>query len=242
MSPAPARTSTDAIVAAARRILEADGLPGVTMRSVAEAVGVKGPSLYKRVPDRAALVRAVADGVVADLSRTLARADARPTIRATDLRAVATEYRAFVLRNPNGYRPAVRGPAARGEPGSRRRVAGLWAMPDRPGDGRARPGEAVALEGARTMVALGARLRDHGAGGRVPPRRRHRRGLRVRDRVDPGGRQRAGDPSITLRTNRIRRTPTTSASAPMSLGCADCTISPPPGSVGPDLPDRSTAA
>src|SRR4249920_848115 len=103
MSPAPSRTSVDAIVAAARRILETDGLPAVTMRSVAEAVGVQGPSLYKHVPDRAALVRAVADGVVADLARTLARATETDDPR-TDLRTVAVEYRAFVRRNPNGYR------------------------------------------------------------------------------------------------------------------------------------------
>ena len=37
-------------------------------------------------------------------------------------------------------------------------------------------------------------------------------------------RQRAGDPSITLTMNRMRKSPTTSASAPTSLGCADCTM------------------
>ena len=103
MSPAPSRTSVDAIVAAARRILETDGLAAVTMRSVAEAVGVQGPSLYKRVPDRAALVRAVADGVVADLAGTLARATETGDPH-TDLRSVADAYRDFVNRNPNGYR------------------------------------------------------------------------------------------------------------------------------------------
>ena len=101
--PAPARTSLDAIVVAARQILETDGLPAVTMRAVAEAVGVKGPSLYKRVPDRAALLRAVADSVVADLTRTMARAIETGDPRA-DLRATAVALRAFVQQNPNGYR------------------------------------------------------------------------------------------------------------------------------------------
>jgi AcrR family transcriptional regulator len=149
MSPAPARTSTDAIVAAARRILEADGLSAVTMRSVGEAVGVRGPSLYKRVPDRAALLRAVADAVVADLAMTLSRAvkDKDP---GRSLRHVAAEYRAFVRANPNGYQllfsalPAGASPdpatlASLGEP-IVRAMAGL-------------AGEPVALEGARTMVA-----------------------------------------------------------------------------------------
>jgi len=149
MSPAPSRTSVDAIVAAARRILETDGLSAVTMRSVAEAVGVRGPSLYKRVPDRAALVRAVADGVVADLARTMARATETGDPDA-DLRTVASAYREFVHRNPNGYRllfadlPAGAGPdtaalAALGDPIVR-------AM-------RTLSGDPDALEGARTLVA-----------------------------------------------------------------------------------------
>jgi len=103
MSPAPARTSTDAIIVAARRILESGGLDSVTMRSVAEAVGVKGPSLYKRLPDRAALIRAVAESVVDDLSRTMSRATESGDPHA-DLRAAAATYRAFVRANPNGYR------------------------------------------------------------------------------------------------------------------------------------------
>ena len=103
MSPAPARTSTDAIVVAARRILESGGLDSVTMRSVAEAVGVRGPSLYKRLPDRAALIRAIAASVVDELSMTMSRATETGDPRA-DLRAAAADYRAFVRANPNGYR------------------------------------------------------------------------------------------------------------------------------------------
>jgi len=149
MSPAPARTSLTAIVAAARRILEADGLSSVTMRSVAEAVGVRGPSLYKRLPDRAALIRAVSEAVVDDLASTLAGATATDDSRA-DLRAVAIRYRRFVKDNPNGYRllfaehPIDEGPdparlAATGQPV-------LEAMVRLVGDG-------PALEAARTLVA-----------------------------------------------------------------------------------------
>jgi AcrR family transcriptional regulator len=149
MSPAPARTSKDAIVRAARAILEADGLSALTMRAVAEAVGVKGPSLYKRVPDREALLRAVADDVVDDLSRTMARAEATDDPR-SDLEAAAIAYRVFVLANPNGYRllftelPSGASPdpailAALGEP-IVRAVTRLG-------------GEAASLEAARTFVA-----------------------------------------------------------------------------------------
>jgi AcrR family transcriptional regulator len=147
--PAPARTSVNAIVEAAREILEADGLPAVTMRAVAEAVGVKGPSLYKRIPDRAALLRAVADSVVDDLACTMARAIETGDPQ-SDLRATALAFRAFVHRNANGYRllfvdlppeaspdPAIL--AALGEPLVRAMVA--------------LAGEADGLEGARTMVA-----------------------------------------------------------------------------------------
>jgi AcrR family transcriptional regulator len=149
MSPAPARTSTDAIVLAARAILEADGLSAVTMRRVAEAVGVKGPSLYKRVPDREALLRLISNGVIDDLSRTMARADTTDDPRA-DLRAAADAYRAFVRSNPNGYQllftelPSGASPdpailAALGEPV----VAAMARL----------TGNASSLEGARTLVA-----------------------------------------------------------------------------------------
>jgi AcrR family transcriptional regulator len=148
MSPAPARTSTDAVIVAARQILETGGLSSVAMRSVADAVGVKGPSLYKRVPDRAALLRAIADSVVNDLAVTLARATERGDPE-SNLRAVAVAYRSFVLDNPNGYRllftdladanPDSSSLAALGAP-----VVDLMTRLAGPSD---------ALEAARTFVA-----------------------------------------------------------------------------------------
>jgi AcrR family transcriptional regulator len=51
------------VVAAARRVLEAEGPEALTMRRVAGEVGVRAPSLYKHLPHKSALEAAViADG------------------------------------------------------------------------------------------------------------------------------------------------------------------------------------
>ena len=47
--PTPDKTSLDAIVLAARDLLEEDGLGGLTMQAVAHRVGVRAPPLYMRV-------------------------------------------------------------------------------------------------------------------------------------------------------------------------------------------------
>lgn len=67
MSPTLARTSRDAIVAAARLLLEEEGLEAVTMANVADRVGVRPPSLYKHVRDHGALIAAVADEAALEL-------------------------------------------------------------------------------------------------------------------------------------------------------------------------------
>jgi AcrR family transcriptional regulator len=100
--PAPARTSREAIVLAARALLEEGGLDAVVMGAVAERVGVRGPSLYKHVADRAALIRSVGDAVVDDLRATLGDALSGDD-PAADLRALAQGYRLFVHANPNSY-------------------------------------------------------------------------------------------------------------------------------------------
>jgi AcrR family transcriptional regulator len=149
MSPAPARTSNEAIISAARAILEADGLSALTMRRVAEAVGVKGPSLYKRIPDREALLRAVADGVVEDLARAIAQADATDDPR-RDLEATVVAYRAFVRQNPNGYLLLFAELPSGARP-DRAILAALGVPLVRAVSRLA--GEESALEGARTIVA-----------------------------------------------------------------------------------------
>ncbi len=102
MSPAPARTSRPAILAAARALLEEGGLEAVRMQAVADRVGVRAPSLYKRFPGRPALVAAVAAHVTAELDAVVA-----PALDVADpadaARLVADRYRAFARRSPGAY-------------------------------------------------------------------------------------------------------------------------------------------
>ena len=74
MCAAPAKTSDEAIVAAAREIVAESGATELSMQAVAEAVRVRAPSLYKRFPSRDALLDAVALGGLAELGAKLERA------------------------------------------------------------------------------------------------------------------------------------------------------------------------
>ena len=93
--PTPDRTSLQQIVDAARDILERDGLAGLTMQSVADAVGVRAPSLYKRVNGRDELVRLVAEATVADLTVRVERG--------RTVAEIANELRTFAHGHPAGY-------------------------------------------------------------------------------------------------------------------------------------------
>jgi AcrR family transcriptional regulator len=106
VSPAPARTSRDAIVAAARAILEEDGIEAVTMVTVAGRVGVRPPSLYKHVRDRQALVTALVQGAADELRDGLVAASAAvddasgPDPDAERVAAIADAYRDFARQRP----------------------------------------------------------------------------------------------------------------------------------------------
>jgi AcrR family transcriptional regulator len=100
--PTPAKTSIPDIVAAGRQILEADGVDALTLVAVADAVGVRAPSLYKRIDGRSDLVRRISNDVAADLQSRLEAAAASGDAR-TDLRAMARTARTFAHENPHAY-------------------------------------------------------------------------------------------------------------------------------------------
>jgi AcrR family transcriptional regulator len=100
--PAPARTSTEAVVAAARALLERDGLEALTMQGVARAVGVRAPSLYKRVASRDALVGLIVESAALELADEVDGV-IEGDDPAHDLRALAVAFRDFAHRNPATY-------------------------------------------------------------------------------------------------------------------------------------------
>ncbi|WP_298456032.1 TetR/AcrR family transcriptional regulator [uncultured Cellulomonas sp.] len=100
--PAPERTTTHEVVRAGRDLLEAHGPAGVTMAAVAARVGVRPPSLYKRVRNRDDLLRLVTEAAVGDLADQLA-AVARSGDPRHDLRRIARALRAFAHASPVAY-------------------------------------------------------------------------------------------------------------------------------------------
>lgn len=147
--PTPARTSLEAIVAAGREVLEAEGLDGLTMKRVADVVGVRPPSLYKRVNGRGNLVRLVIEDVGRELAATIAGA-AGSEDPARDLASLAHAFRAFAHANPRAYGYVLGPLPAAWQPDLEvlapaneavLAVAGRLAGPDH------------ALEGARMIVA-----------------------------------------------------------------------------------------
>jgi AcrR family transcriptional regulator len=145
--PAPAQTSTAAVVAAGRRLLEERGLDALTMQAVAAAVGVRAPSLYKRVRDRADLLRLILEDATDELTAILdaAGADGEP---AAALRAMGEAYRRFARASPVTY-ALMYGPQA--VPGATARAARSSASLLRVVTELAGPGQA--LPAARLIVA-----------------------------------------------------------------------------------------
>jgi AcrR family transcriptional regulator len=89
------------IVDAALELLEAEGADGLSMRRIAERVGIRAPSIYKHLPDKQALEAAIISvgfELQAGVFETALEGAADP------LAALAGVYRAFALAHPHLYR------------------------------------------------------------------------------------------------------------------------------------------
>lgn len=93
------------IVDAARGLLEREGWDRVTMRDLADEVGIRAPSLYKHFANKDA-VKAVLVGV--------ALAESGAALRpVTDVASLLAAYRAIARAHPDLYRLATVGPLDR---------------------------------------------------------------------------------------------------------------------------------
>jgi AcrR family transcriptional regulator len=90
------------VVAEARELLEEEGPEALTMRRLAERLGIRAPSLYKHLPSKEALESAVVGvGFEESAERFEAAVAAN---RRRPLAALAAAYRAFGLEHPHLYR------------------------------------------------------------------------------------------------------------------------------------------
>lgn len=119
MTTQPARTDRSPrahqIVAAARKLVEAEGRDALTMRRLGDELGIRAPSLYKHFPDKAAVEVALIEEALAESGVALHRAVAEPSTAAhrTPVESLLDAYRAYGTAHPHLYRLATSGPLAR---------------------------------------------------------------------------------------------------------------------------------
>lgn len=100
--PTPAKTSPAELVSIALGLVETGGAAALTVSAVAQAAGVKGPSIYKHFADRLALLKAVELVVLEELEQIL-RAETTGRTPKQRLRSMANVYRRFAKAQPHRY-------------------------------------------------------------------------------------------------------------------------------------------
>jgi AcrR family transcriptional regulator len=144
------------IVEAARELLEAEGPEGLSMRRVADRIGIKAPSIYKHLPDKQALESALISAGFVEWAELFEAA-----VRGADdpLAALARAYRENATRHPHLYRLMTDRPLARERlaPGVEERAAApiVAAVGD--------------PDGARAMWAFAHGMTVLELNGRFPP-------------------------------------------------------------------------
>ena len=98
------------IIAAARALVEDEGLEGLTMRRLADRLGIRAPSLYKHFADKQTLEAALISEAFAEQADAFAAA-----VRGADdpLGAIGDAYRAFARAHPHLYRLMTERPLRR---------------------------------------------------------------------------------------------------------------------------------
>src|SRR3954453_4094210 len=144
----------DEILDVAASVLEEEGPDALTMRELADRMGIRAPSLYKHVREKEDIVAGVQERALIDMGRHLSETGGH------GLAALAEAYRSWARAHPRLYEVATRRPLARD------RIA--------PGVEDAAAAPLVAAVGgdehlARALWALAHGLVDLELSGRFPP-------------------------------------------------------------------------
>jgi len=109
------------IVAVARGLLEDEGADALSMRRLADRLGIRAPSIYKHLADKQALENALISDGFEELAATFEAALAGDD----PLGAIASAYRAFAKEHPHLYRLMTDRPLQREllSPGAEERAA-----------------------------------------------------------------------------------------------------------------------
>lgn len=98
------------VVAVGRRVLEQEGPDALTMRRVADELGIRAPSLYKHLPHKGALEAAI---IAAGFEEAAAAFEAAIDGADDPLAAFVAAYRAFAAAHPHVYRLMTERPLPR---------------------------------------------------------------------------------------------------------------------------------
>lgn len=143
----------DEILDAATSVLEEHGPDALTMRGLAARMGIRAPSLYKHVSDKADILAGLQERALLDLAQHL-------SVVAPGLVPLAAAYRSWAKANPRLYELATRNPLAR-----ERLTPGVEAAAAAPLVAAARGDEHL----ARALWALAHGLVDLELSNRFPP-------------------------------------------------------------------------
>jgi len=110
------------IVAAARRLLEEEGPDALSMRRIADSLGIKASSIYKHLPDKQACENAL---ISAGFGEQAVLFESAVASADDPIAALAVAYRDFAHRHPHLYRLMTERPLDRDNlaPGAENRAA-----------------------------------------------------------------------------------------------------------------------
>jgi AcrR family transcriptional regulator len=108
--PYPLQISYQATIETARQLIEDDGVEKLTVRLLAEALGVKAPSLYRYIASKRALLLAVNKWINRELTQILYTAADPDAPVMERIMALAHAFRQFAHENPACYALAYANP------------------------------------------------------------------------------------------------------------------------------------